>query len=148
MKHILLFVVFTLSVQSAIAFNIFSSKLKFYGCDSAVSAMSCTKCTPDKSTDNHEIFIDFKVDKKQRLVIYQVYENDKVTDNGRWEKCSIIDKSNWICRDEYSLSAGNKSIIKVGMNNNIFYDTMEFESPGIPGTSINPSKTQIFSCAR
>jgi hypothetical protein len=89
----------------------FSSKLTYYKCPTEPAANACdSNC---REIDGGKI--EFKVNVKQKLVLYAAYKNSSQVSSGYYEHCKIFDKDNWVCGDE-----SPNGILEQKMSNGIF----------------------------
>lgn len=91
--------------------NIFSSKLTFYRCPTAMAANSCDSNCSEKD----KLKMEFKVDVKQKLVFYSQFRDGVQVGSGNYENCKTFDQENWVCKSEFP-----GAIFEEKMSNGIF----------------------------
>ncbi len=145
---------FLLVVGTAINAKVPSDALDFYDCPSRGEAMRCSKCKLDA-----EFKILPMISVAAQRVILNVYYPDGPAGQDDLGKCTVIDRSNWICgagevRDE-PINWPNASLVfrkyeKAGMQNGRFYKLYEngWTAYYANGEIKSGSHSNDYSCAK
>ena len=140
--------VFLLFANASFGFNIFSSALQMYRCQSeseAVSCKSCVKFAANESIDS----TNFKIDVEKSYVLRESIKKGDVVQATVLKNCVVINKKNWQCKDELEMTAlGNYSRSKFGMTNGQYYSSVEVNVSPIPHLNVQGMHINRYTCGK